>query len=114
MKKSFIYITSIIFSLVTIACGGKEKNSTSAQPTDSVKVDTPKVVTAHPDTSFASAKTLKVVKIDTFLNNISGQLENFDNQYKGSNNILTFRGNPSRETSFSGKITGTPSIVKVD
>lgn len=114
MKKSFIYITSIIFSLVTIACGGKEKNSTSAQPTDSVKVDTPKVVTAHPDTIYASAKRLKEIKIDTFLKNVPGTLESFENQYADVDGILTFRGAPSRETPFSGKVKGSPSTVKVD
>ena len=41
-------------------------------------------------------------------------LENFDNQYDSIDGILTFRGAPTRETPFAGKITGTPSVVTVD
>lgn len=117
MQKIYLIIISLVLSTLTYSCGSNSNTSTSNEAIENDSTtsnDTINIPLPHPDTSFASAKTLKVVKIDTFLNNISGQLENFDNQYKGSNNILTFRGNPSRETSFSGKITGTPSIVKVD
>ncbi len=117
MQKIQLIIILVIIGLLTFSCGSSHKTSESKDTlnTDStIANDTINITLPHPDTSFASVKKLKVIKIDTFLNNISGQLENFDNQYNESNNILTFRGDPSRETSFSGKVKGTPSIVKVD
>ena len=48
------------------------------------------------------------------LPNISGELRNINNQYSSNSGILTFRGDPSRQPSFSGTIKGTPSKVAVD
>ena len=107
----------LTFSIIT-SCGKGDNSSanTSAQTTsaESSVIVTPAIIHPHPDTVFESVKTLKTVKIDTFLTDIPGTLENFDNQYKNVDGILTFRGDPSRETPFAGKVTGTPSSVKVD
>ena len=112
MKKVSLFATAIATFLLS-ACGGG-KSSSDAQAVDSVKVDTPKVIVPHPDTTYASVKNLKAIKIDTFLKDVPGKLESYENLYADVDGILTFRGGPSRETPFAGKVKGTPSTVKVD
>lgn len=112
--KKVSFIATACATLLLSACGGNGKSSTENPETDSAKVDTPKVIVPHPDTTFASVKNLKAIKIDTFLKNVPGKLESYENLYANVDGILTFRGAPSRETPFSGKVKGTPSTVKVD
>lgn len=115
MQKFSLIIICICFFVINSCGSNNKKENSDINNNDTIPIaDTIDIITAHPDTIFQSTKLLKVIKIDTFAKNISGILKNFDNQYHNTSNILTFRGNPSRETSFSGKVTGTPSIVKVD
>lgn len=116
MRKTFFY-AGILFSLICLcACGSAGSSQSGSQDSVFVKIDSLENVNLppHPDTTYASVKNLKVVKVDTFLKNVPGKLENYDNQYDNVDGILTFRGAPSRETPFSGKVKGTPSTVKVE
>ena len=115
MRNICLFISLISFFSIITSCGNRgEKSNAPKTNVDSTVIVSQTIIQPHPDTVFESVKMLKTVKIDTFLTEISGTLENFDNQYKNIENILTFRGDPSRETPFAGKIKGTPSIVKVD
>ena len=116
MKKKLIYASAIFALLNLYACGGAGSNKTEEQIADSLKKDSLAKVnlTPHPDTTYASVKNLKSVKIDVFLKDVPGKLESYENLYDNVDGILTFRGAPSRETPFSGKVTGTPKTVKVD
>lgn len=116
MLKFISYFGYICLFLIIYSCNYNRNIKNESQVNDSTTTSFESQITIEPhtDTSYASVKILKAEKIDTFLNNISGQLNNLDNLYRVSNNILTFRGDPSRETSFSGKVKGTPLIVKID
>lgn len=68
---------------------------------------------AYPDTMLNSAQKIHF-KIDTFLNGVSGNLEQLTDYYKDAPGILTFRGSPSRNVPFAGTVKGTPSKVNVE
>ena len=114
MKKHIFGVGIIALFAGLCSCGGGGKGSPSGA--DSLRCDSVErvAVTRHPDTVFASAKNLLKVQVDTFLSDVPGELSNFDNLYKNVEGILTFRGDPSRETSFAGRVKGTPSTVKVE
>ena len=115
MKKHIYLLSVMVVSAGLFACGGGSSKN-SAVGTDSLQRDSVEkvVLSRHPDTVFASVGNLQVIKVDTFLTDIPGKLADFGNLYKDVDGVLTFRGDPSRETSFSGKIKGTPSNVKVE
>lgn len=113
--RKFSFLIAIFIYATIVSCGSSN-NSKENEASDSTAIDSVvEVVTPHhPDTVFESVKKLKTIKVDTFLSEVPGMLENFDNQYDSIDGILTFRGAPTRETPFAGKITGTPSVVTVD
>ena len=113
--RKFSFLIALFIYATIVSCGSSN-NSKENEASDSTAIDSVvEVVTPHhPDTVFESVKKLKTIKVDTFLSQVPGMLENFDNQYDSIDGILTFRGAPTRETPFAGKITGTPSVVKVD
>ena len=116
MKKLLVCAGAVFALLNLSACGGSAGSASKGENADSTKNDSVAKVdlTPHPDTTYASAKNLKANVVDVFLKDVPGKLENYENQYKNVDGILTFRGDPSRETPFSGTVKGTPSTVKVD
>lgn len=116
MKKINLYLVALISLMGTYACGSGGGAKSVENQADSIKKDSLAKVaqTPHPDTTYASVKKLKAIKIDTFLKDVPGKLESYENLYANVDGILTFRGAPSRETPFVGKVKGTPSTVKVD
>lgn len=117
MNKKYFYGGVTAALLFLSACSSGSGDAAKSQcDSDSIATDSVAIIdlTPHPDTVFESAKSLKTVKIDTFLKDVPGKLESYENQYAKVDGILTFRGDPSRETPFSGKVKGTPSTVKVD
>lgn len=117
MTKKYFYggATAVLLFLSACTLGSGDATKSKCD-SDSISTDSVDIVdlTPHPDTVFESAKNLKAVKIDTFLKDVPGKLNSYENQYAKVDGILTFRGDPSRETPFSGKVKGTPSTVKVD
>lgn len=97
---------------ILTACNVKStaNPSTAITPNDTVAAIPCEIV--YPDTSYASISKMKY-EIDTLMD-VSGELADLKNQYEGVNGIFTFRGSPTRETSFYGKVSGTPDTVKVD
>lgn len=110
-----INFTILLPLIILTACNSTNKgnkNVTSIQSEANATAQ-PLECLPYPDTMMVSANRLHF-KIDTMLPNISGELRNINNQYSSNSGILTFRGDPSRQPSFSGTIKGTPSKVAVD
>lgn len=100
-------------ALCSCSSSGGRGDSRQVAATDSVAADVETIKQPFPDTAMASVNNL-YFKIDTFLTDVPGELLDIENRYDSVNGIFTFRGAPSRETPFSGKIKGTPTSVTVD
>lgn len=115
MTNRFITFFCCINCLLLISCDFRKSTDNNSESTpDSAIVTKSKTIEHHPDTVFSSVKKLKTIKVDTFLRDVNGKIEDFNNKYASVDGILTFRGDPSRETSFTGKVKGKPSKVIVD
>lgn len=69
MKKINLYLVALISLMGTYACGSGGGAKSVENQADSIKKDSLAKVaqTPHPDTTYASVKKLKAIKIDTFL-----------------------------------------------
>lgn len=123
MKKTLIIGLSALL-LAIVSCRSHQKApATDITEVDSVLVSTPDTVSASfdtvkaiidtptivltpfPDTIFPSAEKLLFV-VDTFQTGISGMMSDLSDKYDGTNGIFTFRGSPTRNPNFSGRIHG--------
>lgn len=106
-----LWLLFLSFNLLLAACNVKTSASTTpAVSPDSSDIEPQEIV--YPDTSYASVSKMRY-KIDTLMTE-PGELNSLKNQYENANGIFTFRGSPTRETSFYGIINGSPDTVKVD
>ena len=115
-----IYIVSAcvaLFSSCSLGCNQRtDTTQTDTLIIDSiasvVTIDEPTIM-AYPDTILSSVKKIDF-RVDTFINDVSGNLVQLTDFYKDAPGILTFRGSPSRNMPFSGTVKGTPSKVSVE
>lgn len=66
-----------------------------------------------PDTMYASAEKVRFV-IDTFCLTVPSKLSDYENVYDNSKGIFMFRGDPSRNPNFYGRLHGDSVNIKVD
>jgi len=87
-----------------------------AEVSDTIVADTvPPVVVdpGLPDTIFASAEKVMYV-IDTFNKEVPSELSDFDDLYKDAPGIFMFRGAPSRNPNFCGRLHGDSIKIGID
>lgn len=106
-------------ALVLLSTGCISKNgSATAESANDTAVDTlalpaPQPLTRLPDTMYASADAVKFV-VEYVGDSAAGALSSLDDLYTGAPGALTFRQGQSRDASFAGTISGTPSEITVD
>lgn len=114
------FTTIFCFAVVTALCAcnsgpasgnSAEGDADSTQAADSSAAVIAKPLQPLPDTVYASASDIMFV-VDT-LDSVSLNLEYLDDPYPGKHGVRTFRGNQLRNADFGGKVSGTPSQIKV-
>lgn len=115
-NKTFIIIQALLLTM-TFSCSTHQEPlpevmpSNTEVPMDSIAV-TDKMQ-PFADTMFLSAEKI-LYKIDTFLMDVSSELNNLEDPYHDADGIFTFRGSPSRNPNFFGRIHGDSACINVD
>lgn len=107
----------IVLILITfISCSCKQnyhKTDDISETSLDSAICNKEIDTRFPDTITTSVNNI-YFEIDTCLKNVPGKLVNLNNKYKNINGIFTFRGDPSRQPPFTGKINGKPKLINID
>jgi len=110
-------IWMLITTMVTMtSCQMGLQGKSEAGINDSVVADTIVVlplVEPFPDTMFASAEKV-IFAIDTFDRATSPLLSDYDDLYADAPGVFMFRGSPTRNPNFSGRLYGDSLSINVD
>ena len=115
------FLTSCACATLVASCASGSKDGADSNQANDASVDSTAcvmttdepIIMAYPDTMLSSVKQVNF-RVDTFLNDISGSLLQLTDCYEKAPGILTFRGAPTRNMPFSGRVKGTPSNVSVE
>lgn len=115
------FLTSCACATLVASCASGSKDGADSNQANDASVDSTAcvmttdepIIMAYPDTMLSSVKQVDF-RVDTFMNDISGSLLQLTNCYEKAPGILTFRGVPTRNMPFSGRVKGTPSKVSVE
>lgn len=97
--------------LLSAGCGRRQSRHSDS---DSIKAEAKADVepTRLPDTVYASVEALKY-NVEELAPATDGRLESLRDLYSNGENILTFRGGPSRDARYSGKLDKAPTQINV-
>ena len=98
------------------SCQFESPKGLETLPHDSLMTDTvplrPLLRESFPDTMYASAAMMTYV-VDTFDKTISPMLSDYDDLYANASGVFMFRGSPSRNPNFSGRLRGDSLSINV-
>ena len=106
----------LLLPLMFWACTQQQPQPVEELAVEPVVVDTvpeEPVITAFPDTMYASADELMIV-IDTIDPSLPSDLSNLEDAYADKPGIYTFRGSATRNPNFHGHLTSDSIQFKVD
>ena len=106
----FLPLLTIAFLLIISCTGNKTANENDRDSTaDSTVADSlaalkePETLSMMPDTAFESASLVKF-RVDTYCDSVDSVINDLRSLYDGKPGVFAFRGSPSRQADFGGKV----------
>lgn len=115
----------VLFSSIALialaACtggGGRTKDNATAMADSTVcdsavTENTVEIIPMLPDTAYESASMVKY-RVDLFNDSVDSVICSLEDSYKDIPGVFAFRGNPSRQANFGGRVSGRPDTIIVD
>ena len=122
MKRIFSLVAGAIVTVLilsTTSCGNKKKEHIEQPPqvtSDSIVAKeeaTIEMPTVFPDTAYESVDCIKY-NIERLAPESDSLISRFDDLYAAAPGVMTFRGGPSRQAAFGGRVTGRPDTITID
>lgn len=116
----FLPLLTIAFLLIISCTGNKTANGNDRDSTaDSITADSlaalkeAETLSMLPDTAFESTSLVKF-RVDTYCDSVDSVINDLHSLYDGKPGVFAFRGSPSRQADFGGKVKGRPDTIIVD